>query len=177
LRTPTVSNRKRQRWRRFHVHIFFEKLINHHQERSQSVRVQSHTLADPQATDVVQSTTTRSEAKNPSCSSGASTALNVFKFSLETLKGASDCVPVPAIKVSISLLLSVINKCQASGHFVTTHLSRCTNPGGFQAVSENAQGFRDLADRMTHLEPILRVVREVNDKSGALTQSLNDLVG
>jgi hypothetical protein len=44
-------------------------------------------------------------------------------------------------------------------------------------VVENAQGFRDLAEIMNHLEPILRVVHQVDDGNGTLTNSLNDLVG
>ena len=47
-----------------------------------------------------------------------------------------------------------------------------------QDVSEDAQGFRDLAERINHLEPILRVVHQVDDldKTGTLVLALSDLI-
>jgi hypothetical protein len=101
------------------VHIFYEQLINLHQERSRSGEVESHTLVVTvaQANNVGPSAKTRSETKQrggPS-PSPASTALNVFKYSLETLEGASDCVPVAGIKGSISRLLSAVIKCEVGG--------------------------------------------------------------
>ncbi|KAF8589985.1 hypothetical protein K439DRAFT_1612277 [Ramaria rubella] len=80
------------------------------------------------------------------------TTLNVLKVVLQALSAISGNIPIPGLNLPFSSLLIVINKVQAT--------------------SQNAQGFRDLANRLCDLQPTLLKICAIGETNKSSIPSL-----